>query len=110
MPKIINYCIICKINKAKTNRYYPCCSENCFELYRNELIEIKCSRWCLENNCQCKVVFIAYRKDADNYEYPCDECHSRFVLQNKCNCCGTLDEPTRRHNGNCHPCSKKSSP
>ena len=104
MPKKnINYCTICKINKANKSLY---CSENCFEVYRNELIEIKCSRWCLENNCQCKAVFIAYRKDASTYEYPCDECHFRFVLENKCNCCGTLDEPTRRHNGYCYPCSK----
>jgi hypothetical protein len=51
MLKIINYCKSCKSCKiTRPNRYYyPCCSEDCFELYRNELIEIKCSRWCLEH-------------------------------------------------------------
>ena len=99
MPK---NCAICNI--TRDNRYYYTCSEYCFEQYRNQLIKIKCSRWCLENNCQCTAVFICCRKDADNYEYPCEECHQRFLLQNKCNYCGTTDEPTRRNNGYCYPC------
>ena len=109
ITEIFEKCRICKKKVEDDTFSSQICSELCNEKWENIPVQVSCRDVCGLSNkyCNCGVVFTVPKKRESDVK-PCAECQTIYQQYkdagNMCNCCGTLEYPTKRLNGYCMPC------